>query len=103
MTVAFHRSYPVQSDGRSKRITRLHILREEPTAPRARASIGLRWPQGECGTSAGPHTESVPVYIDPMPTEPPAGLSWCPACIGKLAERRGALARVAAELAGGAA
>lgn len=37
----------------------------------------------------------------PTPAVPPAGLSWCPTCVGRLAERAGALGRVAAELASG--
>lgn len=38
--------------------------------------------------------------FDPMPEKPPEGLSWCPVCIGHLAEECEVLGDVAARLAG---
>lgn len=87
---AFHRNYPVSSDGRSRRITRLHILREDGRHPGR---------QGLCGTSAGRHSQSEAVVLDPMPAQPPAGLSWCAMCVGQLAERTGLISAVGALLA----
>ena len=86
---AVYRGY-WQGGRRSARVTRLHIIRED----------GARHLSMWCGQSAGPHRNSEPVIIDPMPPLPPAGLSWCPACIGHLAEQFGVLGDVAARLAG---
>lgn len=87
---AFYRGYPNTSDGRSAKVTRLHIIREDG-----------KWPgrQGLCGTSAGRHQQSEPVVLDPMPATPPEGLRWCPPCVGHLAERAGRIETVAALLA----
>lgn len=91
MTRAFFRSY-VHLHRRSARVTRLHIMREDgPYAGR----------QGLCGTAGWGVTRSEPIVLDPMPAAPPDGLTWCPACVGRLAELRGVLAGWAAELAGG--
>ncbi len=91
MARAFYRSY-VHNQRRAGQVTRLHIIREDG-----------KWAgkQGECGTHAWGVTCSEPVVIDPMPAKPPEGLSWCPACVGRLAERSGRLDAWAAELAGG--
>lgn len=59
--------------------------------------------QGECGTTGWGVRRSEPVILDPMPSTPPPGLSWCPGCVGRLAERAGVLGRVAAEPASGGA
>lgn len=75
---------------RSVRVTRLHILREDGKFPG-----GQMW----CGQLAGTHKNSEPVIFDPMPASPPEGLSWCPLCIGHLAEQYGVLNEVAARLA----
>jgi len=85
MARAFYRSY------RSARVTRLHIMREDGKFPGRSA---------ECGVHGWGVRRSEPVVLDPMPSVPPAGLSWCPGCVGRLAERRGVLAGWAAELAG---
>lgn len=93
MARAFYRSY-VHNHRRAAQVRRLHILREDGKLPRR---------QGLCGAAAWGVTRSEPVVLDPMPASPPAGLSWCPACVGKLAELRGRLAAVAADLAEGVA
>jgi hypothetical protein len=90
---AFYRGYPDLSGRRSARVTRLHILREDGRFP-AR--------EGLCGTGAGRHRMSNPVLIDPMPAAPPDGLSWCPPCIGQLAERAGLVEAFATLLAAAA-
>jgi hypothetical protein len=86
---AFFRGYP-DTGWRSQRVTRLHIIREDGRNPGR---------QGLCGTGAGQHQLSNPVILDPMPAVPPAGLAWCPPCVGQLAERAGQIAAVAALLA----
>jgi hypothetical protein len=85
MPRAFYRSYP------SPRVTRLHIMREDGKFP-GRSAL--------CGVHGWGVRRSEPIVLDPMPVCPPAGLSWCPLCVGRLAERAGLLDRVAAELAG---
>jgi len=85
VTRAFYRGY------QSSRVTRLHLMREDGKFPGR---------QGLCGVSGWAARRSDPIILDPMPVVPPAGLSWCPACVGRLAERRGVLAGWAAELAG---
>jgi hypothetical protein len=87
---------------RSARVTRLHIIRETPVAGHRSAyrpfheTPAMRtW----CGQSATQHQHSEPVVLDPMPSSPPEGLRWCPACIGHLAEQLGVLGDVAARLA----
>ncbi len=85
MTRAFYRGY------QSPRVTRLHVMREDGRFP-GRSAL--------CGVHGWGVRRSEPVIVDPMPAVPPPGLSWCPACVGRLAERRGLLAGWAAELAG---
>lgn len=92
MARAFFRSY-VHEHRRSDRVTRLHTVREDGKFPGR---------QGWCGTHAWGVTRSEPVVLDPMPATPPAGLSWCPMCVGKLAELEGRLNRIAADLAASA-
>jgi hypothetical protein len=76
---------------RSARVTRLHVIRE--------AGKRNPWLETLCGQSATQHTHSEPVIFDPMPPVPPEGLSWCPKCIGHLAERYGLLGVIAESLA----
>lgn len=88
---AFHRGY------RSERTWRLHLLRDTEPAPRTTSRLrGPRTPQGWCGTHAWDVTDSTVVWIDPAPETPPAGMTWCPGCIGRYAERIGILDRIAA-------
>lgn len=101
MARAVYRGY-WQGGKRSARVTRLHIIRETPVAPHSSAYRPWREPaagQTWCGQHATPHKNSEPVIFDPMPDKPPEGLSWCPACIGHLAEELGVLGDVAARLA----
>ena len=90
MARAVYRGY-WQGGKRSARVTRLHVIREH----------GKRhpWTETWCGQSAQQHTNSEPVIFDPMPAVPPEGLSWCPQCIGHLAEQLGVLGDVARHLA----
>jgi hypothetical protein len=89
---AVYRGY--WKDGRrSARVTRLHIIRETGKRPGTQT-----W----CGQGAGLHTNSEPVVLDPMPAVPPDGLSWCPICIGHLAEQTKRMDEVAAILSGAA-
>lgn len=93
---AVHRGY------HSARTTRLHIIRDKPVRVAAVASHRPpREPRPEtwCGQSAATHTNSPPVVLDPMPAAPPEGLTWCPQCIGHLAEWYGLLGKVAGILA----
>jgi hypothetical protein len=89
MARAFYRSY-VHGQRRAGQVTRFHIVREDG-----------KWAgkQALCGTHFWGVTNSEPVIFDPMPAEPPAGLSWCPMCVGHLAERLGTLNLLARELA----
>jgi hypothetical protein len=101
MARAVYRGYH-QRGKRSARVTRLHIIRETPVARHRPEWHSLREQPAEqtwCGQFATPHTNSEPVIFDPMPEKPPEGLSWCPACIGHLAEELGLLGEVAARLA----
>lgn len=81
----------------SARVTRLHVIRDSPPSPQRRWTAKPA-EQTWCGQSAGPHRNSVPVVIDPVPDRPPAGLSWCPSCIGHLAEWYGLLDEIAGEI-----
>lgn len=89
MTRAVHSGY-VDGGTRAGRVRRCHIIREDGQFP-GRSCL--------CGANAWPVTRSTPVIIDPMPFVPPAGLTWCPACIGHLAEKLDLLNRVAGRLA----
>jgi len=78
---------------RAGQVRRVHIIRENGPAG---------WEAGEqteCGQHAWTVQHSEPVIIDPLPDQPPEGLTWCPKCIGLLAERLGVLGRVASDLA----
>lgn len=87
----FYRSYP-GPDKRSARITRFHVVREDG-----------RWAGqvGYCGQRATdsrtqPGYQSRAVIVDPLPLTPPAGLTWCPPCLGWLVAVRGRTHTVAA-------
>ena len=87
----------VSGGKRAGQVRRVHIIREE--GPRG-------WEPGKqtlCGQGAWGTRGSDPILFDPMPAQTPDGLSWCPKCIGHLAERAGMLDKVAAMLAGEAA
>ncbi|MFC5654454.1 hypothetical protein [Streptomyces nogalater] len=55
--------------------------------------------QAYCGVHGWRVVDSSAVILDPMPTEPPAGLAWCGACVGRAAEHAGLLTLWAAQLA----
>jgi hypothetical protein len=105
MARAVYRGY-WQGGKRSARVTRLHIIRDTPVAAHRSAYRPFHQPPSEqtwCGQFATPCTNSEPVIFDPMPSRPPEGLTWCPVCIGHLAEQLGRLDDVAARLAGAGA
>lgn len=52
-----------------------------------------------CGQGTAPAPNSAAVILDPLPRHTPEGLSWCPVCTGRLAERCGLLAEMAERLA----
>jgi hypothetical protein len=79
---------------RAGQVKRLHIIREQGPGD---------WPPGSralCGTGVWSVSHSESVILSPMPAQPPEGLSWCPACVGKQAELSGLLGEFAARLAG---
>ncbi len=92
---AVYRNY-TPGGTRGKQVRRLHVLRETPVRD---YSHQRDYPQTWCGQGAGRHHDSDPVIISPMPQQPPEGLSWCPKCIGLLAEYYGLIGEVAASLA----
>lgn len=89
----------------SARTTLLHVLRDTPVrryvSPHS-SGADHDWGQGWCGTSATNSTRSVTVFLDPLPTQPPDGLVWCPTCLGRLAGRLGLLGVVGELLASAA-
>lgn len=93
MTRAAYRGY-VTGGNRSRQVRRLHIIREHGPGDRVASCF-------ECGNAAWNCQASETVIIDPMPAEPPAGLEWCPSCVGRAADRAGLLRVFAATLARG--
>ncbi|MEK9521430.1 hypothetical protein MIU24_18850 [Streptomyces venezuelae] len=91
---AFYRGYSARTGRRAAQVRRLHIMREDGTLPGR---------QGECGTTGWDVTHSPAVVLDPAPQTPPAGLAWCPRCVGLAAARTGLLDQWAAQLAAEAA
>ncbi|APD18681.1 hypothetical protein SEA_MOJORITA_40 [Streptomyces phage Mojorita] len=87
---AFYRGYSARTGRRAAQVRRLHIMREDGPMPGR---------QGECGTTGWDVTHSPAVVLDPAPQTPPAGLAWCPRCVGLAAARTGLLDQWAAQLA----
>ncbi|MER8042564.1 hypothetical protein [Streptomyces sp. NPDC094032] len=87
---AFYRGYSARTGRRAAQVRRLHIMREDGPMPGR---------QGECGTAGWDVTQSPAVILDPASPSPPAGLSWCPRCVGLAAARTGLLDQWAAQLA----
>lgn len=92
MARAFYRDYPDDAQRLSRRIRRLHIIREDGK------HAGHN---GYCGIQVGDVQRSSAGIIDPMPMVAPLGLSWCAKCVGEHAERIGHLDTIAAVLAVG--
>jgi len=92
MAKAFYRNYPDDGEHLSRRVRRLHIVREDGPAPGRR---------GYCGIQVGDVQHSSAGLLDPMPVVAPVGLRWCPHCVGEHAERLGQLDTIAAVLAVG--
>ena len=89
---AMYRGY-YEGSRRAGQVGRLHVIRDKGPAG---------WEDGKqawCGQAAWKCENSPPVILDPIPSRPPDGLRWCPACIGHLAERYGLLDEVAASVA----
>ncbi|APD18570.1 hypothetical protein SEA_PICARD_40 [Streptomyces phage Picard] len=87
---AFYRGYSARTGRRAAQVRRLHIMREDGPMPGR---------QGECGTTGWDVTHSPAIVLDPAPQTPPAGLAWCPRCVGLAAARTGLLDQWAAQLA----
>lgn len=87
---AFYRGYSTATGRRAKQVRRLHVMREDGK---------FAGKQGLCGTPGWGVTQSPAVILDPIPTEPPAGLSWCNSCVGHAAHLVGVLADTAAAVA----
>lgn len=89
---AFYRGYNAATGRRAQQVRNLHVMREDGR---------FAGKQGLCGTPGWGVTHSPPVILDPMPAEPPAGLTWCRSCIGHAAHLVGqldAVARIVASL-----
>ena len=83
------RSY-VQDGNRAGQVQRVHVVREHGPKDRDGQS-----------TLCGQHTYAVRQsegIIREAPHELPEGLSWCPKCVGLLAEQSGRTAEIAALL-----
>lgn len=87
---AFYRGYNARSGRRAGQVRRLHLMREDGR---------FAGQQAFCGVHGWQVTDSPAVILDPMPAEPPDGLTWCGACIGRAAEHVGLLNAWAAQLA----
>jgi hypothetical protein len=81
------RGYHAATGRRPRQIQRVHIIRED--GPKERGGS-----QAWCGAHARGVTNSPPIVRE-APHALPAGLRWCPACIGHLAEQMGRLGEVA--------
>lgn len=92
MAKAFYRAFDIAEGKRGDKVTRLHIVREDGRRP----GTG-----GYCPASLGIHKGSRAIILEPLPVTPPAGLKWCPTCVGQHAERAGQLHTFAAILAVG--
>jgi hypothetical protein len=79
---AFYRGYHAATGRRAKQVRRLHVMREDGK---------FAGKQGLCGAAGWGHTNSPPIVLNPMPTTPPDGLTWCRACIGHAADLVGQL------------
>jgi hypothetical protein len=79
---AFYRGYHAASGRRAQQVRRLHVMREDGKFPGRQAL---------CGAAGWTHTNSPAVVLDPMPTDPPDGLTWCRPCVGHAADLVGQL------------
>jgi hypothetical protein len=79
---AFYRGYHAATGRRAQQVRRLHIVREDGK---------FAGKQALCGAAGWNHTNSPPIILDPMPTAPPDGLTWCRACVGHAADLVGQL------------
>lgn len=82
----------VYSEWKSLRTQRLHVVRDEwmtrDDGARARSRIEPGR-QTLCGQQAWGTVKAPATVVDPLPLEPPAGFTWCPMCLGHLAEWMG--------------
>jgi hypothetical protein len=83
---AFYRGYNAATGRRAKQVRRLHVMREDGKFP-GRSAL--------CGAAGWNHNNSPAVILDPMPEEPPTGLTWCNSCVGHAAHLVGMLNRFA--------
>lgn len=88
---AFYRGYNAAAGRRAKQVRRLHVMREDG---------GFAGKQGLCGAAGWGVTNSPPVILDPLPVDPPEGLTWCRSCVGHAADHVGQLNAFARLIAG---
>lgn len=96
---AMYRGYFSNGRKQSSLVRRLHVIRDTPVRSNSYRFHPVRPEVTWCGQSAGPHRNSEPVILDPIPSRPPEGLTWCPKCVGHLAEHYQLLDEIAASLA----
>lgn len=91
MTVrTVERGYPSGASRRSRRVTRVHVIREEQPRDWRGGDSAHTW----CGQHAYDVTGSR-ALVREAPHPLPEGLAWCPKCVGHLAEHAGRLGEVA--------
>ncbi|MET9222409.1 hypothetical protein ABZX65_27095 [Streptomyces sp. NPDC003300] len=83
---AFYRGYHEATGRRARQVRRLHVMREDGK---------FAGKQALCGAAGWGHTHSPPVVIDPLPVDPPEGLTWCRSRVGYAADQVGQLAAFA--------
>ncbi len=87
----------VYSMYKSTRVSRLHVIRDAWMDASTLGRERTRIPAGSqtlCGQHAWGTLKAPATVLDPLPAAPPQGLTWCPTCLGLLAERLGVLDRV---------
>ena len=84
------RSY-VQDGARAGQVRRVHVVRETATRSLSAGDLTL------CGQGTNTHRQSEGI-IRLAPHDLPEGLSWCPTCVGRLAEQLGRTSELAALL-----
>lgn len=78
-------------------VRRVHVLREGRARPRPKwRTDKTAVKEGWCGTMGWDRSDGVGRFaLDQMPLTPPAGFTWCPACIGHVLEELGMIGAVA--------
>lgn len=82
----------VFSNYKSLKTQRLHVIRDEWMTREGAARVRPRVEPGRqtlCGQPALGTLKAPAAVLDPLPTSPPEGFTWCPTCVGVLAEWMG--------------